>query len=340
MALLLLAAEKKQFWILDPLYTALGSTLAWLYGIAGDHGLAIVLLTVAVRIVLIPLTVKQIRSMKAMQELQPEIKRLQAKYKDDRQKLNEEMMKFYRERKVNPLSGCLPLLLQMPLFIVLYRLINDLVPKVNGVPRPPKHIPKDSELYRSLLNAAGEPIGKISSWGMDLAQRATGVSGGFGKVLPYYLLIGVVAATGWYQQKQATARTAADGVINQQAQLMGKIFPVFFALISLSIPAGVVVYFAASNVWQIGQQAVMFRRQSAAGTRPSPPTDAEAGKPRKPPPPATAGDGKGSKPGPKPAPKPKPSAPRSGSGGSGRASRGGDGARGSRARPKGKPKRR
>jgi hypothetical protein len=100
---LVFAAEKaaeKKFWILDPLYTALGHTLAWFYGFVGDYGLAIVLLTVAVRVLLIPLTIKQIRSMQAMQRLQPEIKRLQQQYKDDRQKLNEETMKFYKENKV------------------------------------------------------------------------------------------------------------------------------------------------------------------------------------------------------------------------------------------------
>src|SRR4029077_16973 len=87
---------------------------------------SIILLTIVVRLVLYPLTVKQTKSMQAMQRVPPEIKRLQAKYKNDRQKLNEEMMKFYKENKVNPLSGCLPLILQLPLFIVLYRLIPDL----------------------------------------------------------------------------------------------------------------------------------------------------------------------------------------------------------------------
>ena len=93
------------------------------------------MLTITVRMLLIPLTAKQVKSQRAMQRLQPELKKLQAKYKGDRQKLNEEMMKLYKEHKANPLAGCLPLLLQMPLFIVLYRLIIDLS-KV-----PPKHIP-------------------------------------------------------------------------------------------------------------------------------------------------------------------------------------------------------
>jgi YidC/Oxa1 family membrane protein insertase len=316
--LLLLAAEKvepKKFWILDPLYTALGTTLAWFYGFVGDYGLSIVLLTIAVRILLIPLTMKQIRSMQAMQRLQPEIKRLQQKYKDDRQKLNEETMKFYKENKVNPLSGCLPLLLQMPLFIVLYRLINDLAPKTSaGTVGTPKHIPQDSELYRALVEGAG----KMQAWGMDLAERATDVRG---------LGTAFVVATGWYQQRQTTARQAADGALNQQAALMGKIFPIFFGFISLTIPAGVVVYFAASNVWQIAQQAIMFRNT------PAPTGDAKPAKPAKPEP--KPEPPKGSKPETKPEPKPRPQ--------SGRAQRpGGNGARPSRggSRSKGKPKRR
>src|SRR5947199_8137904 len=104
--------------------------MAWLYALIPSYGIAIILLTVAVRLVLYPLTVKQTKSMQAMQRLQPEIKRLQQKYKGDKQKLNEEMMKFYKENQVNPLAGCLPLLLQMPLFIVLYRLIHDLTTTV------------------------------------------------------------------------------------------------------------------------------------------------------------------------------------------------------------------
>src|SRR5437870_1408200 len=125
----LLAAQKK-FWILDPLYRALGEILAWIYGVIHSYGVAIVLLTVVVRLVLYPLTVKQTKSMQAMQKVQPELKRLQQKYKNDKQKLNEEMMKFYREHHINPLAGCLPLLLQMPLFFVLYRLIHDLTKTV------------------------------------------------------------------------------------------------------------------------------------------------------------------------------------------------------------------
>ena len=104
--------------MLDPIYNFFGAILAFFYGLIPNLGVAIILLTVAVMLALFPLTAKQAKSMLDMQRAQPEIKKIQAKYKNDRQKLNEEMMKFYQENKINPLAGCLPLLVQMPIFLV------------------------------------------------------------------------------------------------------------------------------------------------------------------------------------------------------------------------------
>lgn len=236
------------FWILDPIYGAMGRVLAFFFSVIASYGVAIALLTVTVRIFLIPLTTKQVKSQQAMQRIQPEIKRLQAKYKNDRQKLNEEMMKFYKENKVNPLAGCLPILLQAPLFIVLYRLILDLSHK-DG----PKHVPTDSKLFTSLVESGGEMV----SWGFDLAKSATSV-GGLGKALPYYLLVAITVGTGYIQQRQMSARLPKDA-INPQMQMVQKVFPVIIGFVSLSVPAGVVVYFIVSNLWQIGQQAVTFK---------------------------------------------------------------------------------
>jgi YidC/Oxa1 family membrane protein insertase len=236
------------FWILDPIYHAMGAVLAFFYSVVASYGLAIALLTVTVRIFLIPLTTKQVKSQQAMQRIQPELKRLQAKYKNDRQKLNEEMMKFYKENKVNPLAGCLPILLQAPLFIVLYRVILGL--SHDGGPR---HVPQDSKLYTSLLESGG----KMVSWGFDLAKSAGSVTG-FGNAFPYYVLVALTVATGYFQQRQMTARMPKDSA-NQQMQMVAKIFPVIIGFVSLSVPAGVVVYFVVSNLWQIAQQAVTFK---------------------------------------------------------------------------------
>jgi YidC/Oxa1 family membrane protein insertase len=114
----------------------LGTILNGIYGIIPSYGLAIILLTVLVRVVLIPLTVKQIRSMAAMQKLQPEMKRLQAKYKNDRARLNEEMQKLFREHGASPLGGCLPLLMQMPVFIALYSVLRVAIVFDAGLPQP------------------------------------------------------------------------------------------------------------------------------------------------------------------------------------------------------------
>jgi YidC/Oxa1 family membrane protein insertase len=256
----LLAAEK--FWILDPLYVSLGTLLAWFYSIAHSYGLAIVLLTVVVRLATFPLTAKQARSQQELQRLQPELKRIQAKYKNDRQKLNEEMMKFYKENHVNPFGGCLPVIVQFPVLIVLYRLILGLIDT------PPKHIPETSAMYTALVESGGEMV----SFGMDLAKKAGEVSGA--KQVPFLILIALVMATGYYQQRQMTARLPKESR-NSQMVMIGKIFPLMFGLISWTIPAGVVVYFLASNVWQIGQQAFMFRKM------PPPPSSEKGAKEEK-----------------------------------------------------------
>jgi len=247
----IVGAEK--FWILDPLYAALGHLLSWFYAIIPSFGVAIMLLTVAVSILRMPLVAKQVKSQAEMQKIQPELRRIQQKYKTDPQKRNEEMMRLYKEHSVNPFAGCLPLLLQMPLFIVLYRLILNL-----SRPEGPKHIPTGSDLYRALRAAGGE----MKSFGMNLAEKASDVQG-FGKLWPYLVLIGGVLGTGYYQQRQMTARLPKDGPANQQMLIMTKILPVFLAVVSWSIPAGVVLYFLVSNMWQIGQQAFLFKKKAA-----------------------------------------------------------------------------
>jgi YidC/Oxa1 family membrane protein insertase len=115
------------------------ATLSGLYGLIPSYGLAIILLTVLVRLVLLPLSLKQMRSMREMQRIQPEVKKLQARYKGNRHKMNEEVMKLYQEHKVNPLGGCLPLAAQFPVLIALFRVIRTPL-KYMGytVPRGPE----------------------------------------------------------------------------------------------------------------------------------------------------------------------------------------------------------
>lgn len=253
--------------IFNSIANGMGAVLAFLYSGVSNYGLAIIGLTILVRLALFPLTAKQARSMQKMQLIQPEIKKIQAQYKNDRQKLNEEIMKFYKENKVNPMAGCLPLLLQMPIFFALFRVLSE----------PQDHIPGDSTLFKALCGGLnpGDCDGNtraLSFLGMDLSEAASRVSGGFMDTLPYFLLIALVVVTGYLQFKQTQSRQT--GQVNPQMAMMGKIFPVMFAFISYSMPSGVVLYFLVSNAWQIGQQALIFRTMptpvaGAGGTVPA-----------------------------------------------------------------------
>ena len=237
------------------MFGAIANVLAWFYEIWPSYAGAIVLLTLAVMVLLTPLTLKGTRSMMALQRLQPEMKKLQQKYKGDRQKLNEEMLKFYKENNINPLGGCLPLLLQMPVFIVLYRVISGLTRMGPDGTFDPKYISHDSALYQAL-----DKTDEMLSWGMDLAESASkALRISFVEAIPYFLLIAAVAATGWYQQRQMTARRSAMGTplepAQAQQQAIMKWMWVILPVISFSIPAGVVIYFLVSNLYRVGQQA-------------------------------------------------------------------------------------
>src|SRR5437763_15060845 len=174
-----------------PLAAPLSSLMAFFYGLVPNYGIAIILLTIVVMIILTPFTVKSTRSMLAMQRLQPEIKRLQQQHKNDRQALNEAMMAFYKEHNVNPLGGCLPMLLQMPVFFALYEAIRGLTHN------PPKVLAQSSELFRALCGTTAEVVKScpnagnghipMKSFGIDLAKAGTPSHGTFAKARPYWI---------------------------------------------------------------------------------------------------------------------------------------------------------
>lgn len=263
----------------------MGWLLALFYSIVPNAGFAIVMLTVIVRLALFPLTAKQAKSMIAMQRAQPEIKRLQAKYKHDRQQLNEELMKFYREHKINPLGGCLPLVAQMPVFIALYqtlRHIEDHLPKTGRL----------GEFYRTACAGELEDCAKpvLKFFGMNLARSASAVGGGVVDALPYFFLVGLVVGSAFLQQRQTMRYQTAP---NPQMQMIARVMPVFFGLISISIPAGVVLYFFTSNLWQMGQQELVYRAYGAPGAPPPKPGEKAVAPPSAEPPvtPKPGGDG-------------------------------------------------
>ena len=265
------ALTKGDIW--GALERTLGAALAGFYALVPIYGISIILFTVAVRLLVWPLTSKQAKSMIAMQRLQPEIKKLQAKYKGDRQKLNEETMKFYQENKINPLSGCLPLVVQMPILFALFRvfaaprgsqglfnaaaerattgrlLCDGAIPKgVHGL------IPSTSALRRSL------DCGVQTFLGMDLAKRPADFIHAFPTAIPYVALVALVVVTGYWQSRQMAKRTPSSAQ-NDQMKIMSQVMPFFLGFVTYTLSAGLGVYFAVGNVWQIGQQEMIFRQQ-------------------------------------------------------------------------------
>ena len=306
---------------LDPLYEAVGWLLAVLYYPTHSLGLAIIVLTLIVMFVQLPLIAKQTRSMILMQRVQPEIKKIQQKYKDDRAKQNEELLKYYQENKINPLAGCLPLLLILPIGIA-----------VLGTFRRPGiqyHIPRSGTFSNLYVDICGKTTvtpkdcgtaiknhapSALHFLGMHLNLSAANVvPDGVGPALPYFVVLALVIASGWYQVRQTQARQLRSGgaAPNAQMQAITKIMPIFFGLISYGFSAATTIYFVVSNFWRIGQQHFVLNKMyeeehgggAAAPSAPAPPPEPEDS-----PPPAAGGSPPRSSP--RPSPRPSPNARR------------------------------
>ena len=214
-----------------------------------SYWFSIVMLTVAVRILLIPLTVKQVKSTRVMQELAPEIKKLQAKHKNDKTKLNEEMMALYKERGFNPMAGCWPLLAQMPFFFALYQVI-----------------------YRQQI--AGEPnvlLGK-TFFGVPLEQHWLQLQG-WDKIfsqagITILILTTAMALTTYVSQRQLMSKQTA--AVNPQQQTIMRIMPLMFFVFAVNVPLAVIIYWVTTNFWSVGQQYILLR------THPVPAGDVQA----------------------------------------------------------------
>ena len=229
-----------------------------------SYWFAIVMLTVAVRILLIPLTVKQVRSTRVMQELAPEIKKLQAKHKNDKQKLNEEMMALYKERGFNPMAGCWPLLAQMPFFFALYQVIY--AKEIAGGP--------NVLLGKTFF---GVPLEQhwLALQGWDKIFSAAG--------LTILALTTTMALTTYISQRQLMSKQTAE--INPQQQMIMKIMPLMFFVFAVNVPLAVIIYWVTTNFWSVGQQYILLRNAPASaaaneGAVPLPAL-AEDGEPRK-----------------------------------------------------------
>ena len=240
--------------LFNPIVDILGGVLLYFHQTIGaPWWLSIAMLTVVVRALLFPLTVKQVRSMRAMQDLRPEMERIRAQYRDNRQKQQEEMMKLYQERKVNPLGGCLPIVVQMPIFIGIFYVIRQF----GGIPgyRPPQ--------YPSFQEGG-------LFWFQDLSQMD-----------PYFVLPVLSALT-----MLAATEITSKNIDPQQRWLM-RLLPIGITVFLWSFPAGLFVYWITSNLVTLAQNYAIYnygpgRRSSGSGSGRSADERSGTGGPEKP----------------------------------------------------------
>ena len=273
----------------DVIFDLIGQVLAFCYELWPSYGMAVAGLTLVVMVVVTPLTLKSTKSMLQMQRYQPELKAIQNRNRGDRQKLNEEMMAFQQEHGISMFGGCLPMLVQLPIFLVLFRVVQGLTSRatdfgnqlgwtsgrsasglaLNGTvfgsrdrPFEPQNLPETSSLYTRL--AGGEGVSfeqrptEMVSWGMDLSRSAQEViSESLISAFPYVLLILIVLVSSVFQQRQIQSRSLS--AMPPQQQMLMKFLPYLLPVFSFTMPAALVVYFVVSNLYRIGQQAYITR---------------------------------------------------------------------------------
>ena len=276
------------------LLDGIGWIVAQIYELIPNYGVTIIVLTVLIRLVLLPLGIRQIRSMQHMQIVQPKVKQIQQKYKQNRQRQQEEIMKLYKEFGVNPFSGCWPVLLQFPILIAMYSVLR--------FPQHPIHLPEDTQLYRVVTQqippvAAPDqtPTEPASPSGTDFlgmnllcsASQAGNPSAALGDRItvdgetadlrypvdcgddvaraPYYIFAVLMFGTTFYQMRQMQ-KASPPGAASQQQQALLKVMPIMFGVFGIFFPAGLVLYWTTSNAWQIGQQYFMLKTRPTAET--------------------------------------------------------------------------
>lgn len=228
--------------------------IAAFYAWTHSYSVAIGLVAIVVMLIITPLTLKSTKGMLEMQRLQPEMRRLQTQFKGDRQQLNAEMMKLYQEHKVNPLASCLPLLAQMPVFIIMFRALSGLGNRVEGL-LAPKYLNETSELFISLNGKA-----EMRSFGLDLSiTPQAAVQDSFGKGLIYIVLVAALAALYFVQQRMVASRTVSPTMSATQAKIM-QYLPVVFAVFQLFLPTSLVVYYIVQAIVRIVQQYYITKR--------------------------------------------------------------------------------
>ncbi|MFF0012821.1 membrane protein insertase YidC [Streptomyces sp. NPDC005374] len=248
-------------WVIVQFHTVYGKIFGPDTGWA--WGLSIVSLVILIRICLIPLFVKQIKSTRAMQTLQPEMKKIQERYKNDKQRQSEEMMKLYKETGTNPLSSCLPILAQSPFFFALYHVLNGIATgDTIGV------------INESLLASArkahifGAPLAAKFKDGSATVQ-ALGATVTDVRVVTAIMIV-MMSASQFYTQRQLMTKnvdTTVKTPFMQQQKMLMYVFPVMFAVFGINFPVGVLVYWLTTNVWTMGQQMYVIHNNPTPGSK-------------------------------------------------------------------------
>jgi YidC/Oxa1 family membrane protein insertase len=250
------------------------AVLAFFYSITTNYAIAISMIAVLVMLLVTPLNLKSTKGMLEMQRLSPEMRKLQNQYKGDRTKLNEEMMKLYQEHKVNPMASCLPLVAQMPVFIVMFRILHGMtyhpiggdalvaqsVLDAGGDTRPigfvPRYLSTSSELYQSLVRSE-----TMTSFGLDLSKSTKEMLGiDFGKGLIYASLVVILGLLYLVQQRMVASRAAVSPTMSPTQQKLMQYLPVAFAVFQVFFLLGLVVYYLVQTILRIAQQYYITKR--------------------------------------------------------------------------------
>ena len=258
--------------ILNPLYNFVSGVIVGIHYLLSpifgfDSGvtwaLSIVGLVILIRIILIPLFVKQIKSQRALTALQPQMKAIQTKYKDDRQKQSEEMMKLYKEHKTNPLASCFPILAQAPIFFALFTVLNGIAAKTDaGVPAPIAR----GFLKGDYLDSAAQ----ATFFGAKISETFLGSTDTTVKIVTV-ILIFIMSATTFTTQRQLMVKgmpkmDSSNNMMLQQQKIMLYLFPVIFAVSGVNFPVGVLIYWSTTNFWTWGQQFYVIKRNPTPGS--------------------------------------------------------------------------
>ena len=250
--------------ILNPLYNIVSGVIVFIHKILSPvfgtnsgvtWALSIMGLVVLIRIILIPLFVKQIKSQRALTALQPQMKEIQKRYKDDRQKQSEEMMKLYKEHKTNPLASCFPILAQAPIFFALFTVLNGIA-----------HNKPHGFLKGEYLVSAAQ----AKFFGAPISETFLGSDKTTVKIVTVLLII-FMSGTTFTTQRQLMVKgmpkmDASNNMMLQQQKIMLYLFPIIFAVSGVNFPVGVLIYWSTTNLWTWGQQYYVIKRNPTPGS--------------------------------------------------------------------------